>query len=597
MSSSKRVGPDAVRMLIKAQYFCSSLLWCIARRRSGRHSCIGAVGHPEEFARAISVPFLKILGRDESKNSEEMAGRDLVQSFSASTSFIWSFRQHGIALVFVSFPSSFKDSRTHLHQRGVQWYRRPTNADTVIVAAGGSLGGMDKGIIAIGCAVVLCPRETKLTVFLAQHHLQQGDISAISLLPGIFSRPTTLRTTRTRTAQQLGCNCSCTKSLVTKTHPKLKFQDDIQAATGTPLIVIHSKHVLDHRFQNRQGTVRVNISLPDPILSSSGAMPANSFGRNGDLCLVEVPPGVSPKSRSTKALSLPRQYKKPSTEGVNSKPSIERDKVSHYSLVLKKPAVMYLAKITSATVLLLQITPALAVYACCAINDKFQPTRRTGFTETCCRGTWNPDYGWCTSSVSGQRKAFISCCTASGTRKSMKTCNGGCEVDRCKILPLRTFPCAFLVSNSALNQLHPPLRQQLSVVGSDRHGAKNLVAGLFNRQVPHVVSFFADASFHGHNSTINFPTNCCVRLNDIAEAKDKISSFDTTDSYCTLYSTVDYKEAGTRNGWPTGWMQLSGRRNRHVIKDGKIQYKADGKPEMKPWNDKILIVKCEVGDP
>ncbi|KAE9993630.1 hypothetical protein EG327_004151 [Venturia inaequalis] len=90
---------------------------------------------------------------------------------------------------------------------------------------------------------------------------QQKDLSAVSLLPGLFSRTTTLRTIRTRVAQQLGldndkaleetncddqeCNCSFAKSLVNNTHFKIKSREDAQAVTGTPFIVTHSKGVVE----------------------------------------------------------------------------------------------------------------------------------------------------------------------------------------------------------------------------------------------------------------------------------------------------------------------------------------------------------------
>lgn len=90
---------------------------------------------------------------------------------------------------------------------------------------------------------------------------QHKDISTISLLPGLFSCTSTLRTIRTRAAQHLGvskdealedrvgddkeCNCSFAKSLVDKTHFKINSKEDDQAATGTPFLVIHSKGVVE----------------------------------------------------------------------------------------------------------------------------------------------------------------------------------------------------------------------------------------------------------------------------------------------------------------------------------------------------------------
>lgn len=114
---------------------------------------------------------------------------------------------------------------------------------------------------------------------------------------------------------------------------------------------------------------------------------------------------------------------------------------------------------------------------------------------------------------------------------------------------------------------------------------------------PHTVSFYADDDYHGYNATLTFPTDCCVDLNDIAETKGKVSSLDTRDSYCKFYSSADCTESGARNVWPGGWMQLSGRRDGHVIgENGTVVMNANHTAVMKPWNDQIQSANCLPGD-
>ncbi|QDS73995.1 hypothetical protein FKW77_008649 [Venturia effusa] len=73
---------------------------------------------------------------------------------------------------------------------------------------------------------------------------EQNDISTISLLPGRFSRNTTLRNILTRVSQHLGV--AIDKALRDDLRrQRIKLQDDAQANTGTTFLVIHSKGVIE----------------------------------------------------------------------------------------------------------------------------------------------------------------------------------------------------------------------------------------------------------------------------------------------------------------------------------------------------------------
>lgn len=103
----------------------------------------------------------------------------------------------------------------------------------------------------------------------------------------------------------------------------------------------------------------------------------------------------------------------------------------------------------------------------------------------------------------------------------------------------------------------------------------------------HDVLAYTGSHFSDDKVPISVASGCCLDL-DLKLLKN-IGSFDTDGWDCNFYSSLHCIKTGARDVWPGGWMQMNGKSDGEISKNGQTVPRG--------WNDQFQSMKCTAPAP